>query len=141
MREPEHAISANFLSPHPLHRQGLLSHRLRRFCPLQHTRSTQYRCLHPHPATTVVTTTDSYIPNTFQNSVPGVTWDSRCSPRPRGARGDTRCVGSAFISRDQVQSTNCPCETAGKPHRSNSTPAEFYCYGPTIILTVQVHPF
>lgn len=47
--------------------QGLLSHRLRRFCPCS-TPAHNTACLHSHPATTVVTaTTDSYIPNIISN--------------------------------------------------------------------------
>ena len=46
--------------------------------------------------------------------MPGITWNSCCSPCPRGARRATH-QDWAFIFHGQGQSTLCPCEIAGKP--------------------------
>ena len=47
--------------------------------------------------------------------MPGISWNSCCSPCPHGARRATHHMWSAFIFHGQVQSTVCPCEIAGKP--------------------------
>ena len=78
--------------------------------------------MNPHPTTTVATTTNSYIPNTQQNLMPGITWNSCCSPCPYGTRRITHHMERAFIFQGQVQSTVCPCETAGKPLQGQSHP-------------------
>ena len=47
--------------------------------------------------------------------MPGTTRNACCSPCPHRVRRATHCMWSAFVCHGQVQSTGCPCESAGKP--------------------------
>ena len=58
--------------------------------------------------------------------MPGIAWNSCCSPCPHGARRTTHHMWSAFILRGQVQSTICPCEIAGTPPKGQLYPMVFF---------------
>ena len=66
-----------------------------------------------YPAIALATT--SYIPNTQQNPTPGITWNSRCSPCPHGARKATLPHVECLYLPRPIQSAVCPCKIAGKP--------------------------
>ena len=150
VRWPEHTILANLVSPLST-LQGLLSHQLRRVCPLQHTRSTQYHCLNSLPATTTEQSWLTWVDRQHHQTVTAPTHfrpRARChlglvpQSLPARARGSTLCAWSTFIFQDHVQATNWPCETAGKP------PQRQLCSGGILLLWTHnnpdrhmVHPF
>ena len=75
--------------------------------------------------------------------MPGVTWNSCCSPCRHGARRATHCMWSAFIFHGQVQTIICPFEISGKPPPEQPHP----CRGFLLLRTCKtpnrhwVHPF
>ena len=68
---------------------------------------------------------NSYIPQNIENPVPGITWNSCCSPCPHGARRANHHMWSAFIFHGQVQSTVCPQKSQESLHRGRSTHEAF----------------
>ena len=75
--------------------------------------------------------------------MPGVTWNSCCSPCRHGARRATHCMWSAFIFHGQVQTIICPFEISGKPPPEQPHP----CRGFLLLRTCKTpnrhwaHPF
>ena len=83
-----------------------------------------------------------HTPNTQQNSMPGITWNSSyCNPCPPGARRATRHMLRAFIFHDQVQSIICPCEIAGKLPQGQLHSCGFFIKDPQNPHRHWVHPF
>ena len=54
--------------------------------------------------------------------MPGITWNSCCSPCPHWASRATHLIWSAFIFHEQVQSTVCPYEITGEPPQEQLHP-------------------
>ena len=62
--------------------------------------------------------------------MPGVTWNSCCSPCPHRVRRATHHMWSAFLFHGQVQFTIRLCEIAGKPPQGKLHPCRVFIKDP-----------
>ena len=72
------------------------------------------------------TTTNSYIPNTQQNPMPGITWNSCFSPCPHGDRRATHCGVPLSSSLAKSSPLVVLVKLQESLHRVNSTPSAFF---------------